>query len=61
MGTEDNGKGAVDKQSLEYFIERRRDQRDWAALNGYYNGKLETNGEYAVVQLVAKRCLHRAG
>ncbi len=42
--------------AFDDFVQRRRAQRDWAALNGYYNGNLDLNGEYAVVKLVAPRC-----
>lgn len=41
---------------LRHFIEKRQEQKSWFELNGYYNGNLDTNGEYRLVGAVAARC-----
>ena len=41
---------------LRQFIEKRQEQKAWFELNGYYNGNLDTNGEYRLVTALAKRC-----
>ena len=42
--------------NLALFIEKRQQQKMWFELNGYYNGNLDTNGEYRLVSALAKRC-----
>ena len=48
--------GADGSSDLRYFIEKRQEQKSWFELNGYYNGNLDTNGEYRLVGAVARRC-----
>lgn len=42
--------------NLAHLIEKRQQQKMWMELNGYYNGNLDTNGEYRLVSALAKRC-----
>ena len=42
--------------ALNHFIEKRQEQKLWLELNGYYNGNLDTNGEYRLVSALAGRC-----
>lgn len=51
-----NTENIVSPTNLSKFIAERQRQKEWHESNGYYNGNLETNGEYRLVTKIANHC-----